>query len=300
MRVSLAWIGILLLTTVLVFFSVNAYLIYTETRAEDLEGRHASEHATEGRHASEHATEGRHASEHATEGFQGTPDNSDIRLTACPAESVSYVDNNGMSLCCKTSLVNGTCPSGQLACTLSEGSSSIPTCSAYLAAVLEEKGKERCPPSLPRYYEKGLVRGCTAGKRLPNGTGPATSTDPQCILYSLETDDQSKVDSCTNQRLLETTVCFQGAKMGEQKSIQPTGIPALISCSFTDPATRMPRMCYSDESLYRFANYIVSKGWWTKEWRQSWRGKLNWCSKLKKVYIDRTVSLADIENDPIA
>lgn len=271
MRVQLAWIGIILVTTVLLLFGVQAYLIYTtETQIEE------------------------------SEGFQSGPD-SDIRLTACPAESVPYVDNNGMSLCCKTALVNGTCPSGQLACTLSEGSASIPTCSAYLAAVLEEKGKERCPPSRPRYYEKGLVRGCTAGNRLPDGTGPANRTDPQCVLYSRETDDQSKVDSCTNQRMLEKTTCFDG--VSAQTALQPTGdLPALITCSYKDSATHMPRMCYSDESLYRYMAGLVTKGWTSKDWRSQWspESKTYWCSKHKKVYIDKTKNVADLASDPIA
>ncbi len=276
MRVSLAWIGIVLLTTVLVLFAVQAYMLYTEQ----------AESANE------------------NEGFQDAAyESNDIQLTACPAETTSYVNNNGMSLCCKTALVNGSCPSGQLACTLSEGSSSIPTCSAYLAAVLEEKGKERCPASRPHYYENGRVRGCTAGRRTPDGTGPMKSTDSQCTLYSLEADDISKLDSCTNQRLLENTVCFQGStvKATPQLVMSGAGIP-LVNCSYSDPVTHMPGSCFSDESLYRFVDVVIANGWWPKsyDWRANWRGRSQWCSKNKKVYIDKTMSLADVEKDPIA
>ena len=276
MRVSLAWIGIILLTTVLVLFAVQAYMIYKE-QAE---------------------------SEDENEGFQDAEANTnDIQLTSCPAETTSYINNNGMSLCCKTGLVNGTCPAGQLACTLSEGSASIPTCSTYASAVLDEKGKERCPASRPHYYENGLLRGCTAGRRKPDGTGPMNSADPQCVLYSLEADDQSKLDSCTNQRLLEKTVCFQGSSVKTTPQLFMTGAGiAIVSCSYTDPTTHMPGSCFSDESLYRFTDYIVAKGWWPKsyDWRSNWRGRTQWCSKNKKVYIDKTMSLADVEKDPIA
>lgn len=276
MRVSLAWIGIVLLTTVLVLFAVQAYMLYVEepTKPED------------------------------DEGFQDArPESNDIHLTACPAETTSYIDNNGMNLCCKTALVNGTCPGGQLACTLSEGSAAIPTCSAYVAAVLDEKGKERCPGSRPRYYENGLIRGCTAGRRTPDGKGPATSTDPQCMLYSSEKDDLSKLDSCTNQRLLEKTVCFPGYNVGAVTALSSFGdVPAVVSCSYKDPTTHMPRMCYSDESIYRYMADLVKRGWASKDWRSQWGpdSKAYFSSKHKKVYLDKTKTIADLATDPIA
>ena len=266
MRVSLAWIGIILVTLVLVGFASQAYLLYTESKDES-----------------------------NTEGFSDL----DIALTSCPAETVSYVDMNGMSLCCKTPLVNGTCPSGQLACTLS-GGSSIPTCSAYLAAMLEEKGKERCPPSRPNYYENGLVRGCTAGLRNAGGTAPRNPADPTCVLYTHEDDDLAKLDSCTNLRLLEKTKCFDGIKA--TPTLQQTGAGiALVNCSYTDPSTHMPASCFSDESMYRFSTYLVSKGWWPKDWKPLWSpySKVQWCSKHRKVYIDKSMKIEDLARDPI-
>ena len=273
MRVSLSAIGLFLFTFAFLFLGFYGYTLYQDMVIEE-----------------------------ETEGFVN-PQTSDIRLSACPREMTYLVDGTGTSLCCKTALVGGKCPSGQTACTLSESKGGKPTCSEYFAAVLEEKGKNRCPPSRPKYYEDGLKKGCTAGPRTPLGTAPASASDPQCVLYPIETEDQSKADSCTNLRLLEGTKCFS-RPMGEVATLQVLSpvIPALISCSYKDKTTHMPRTCYSDESLYRFMAALVTKGWAQKDWRPATSPyeKVQWCSKHQKVYIDKTKTIETLKNDPIA
>ena len=275
MRVSLNVVGLLLFITAFLFLGVYGYSLYTDAVYTE--------------------------SVTTDEGFANAI--GDIRLSSCPREMTQFVDDTGSTLCCKSALIGGKCPSGQTACTLSESKGSMPTCSQYFTAVLEEKGKTRCPPSRPNYYEDGLTKGCTAGPRTANGTAPLRATDPKCLLYPIEIEDQSKADSCTNQRLLEGTKCFSRA-LGETVSLQTFNaeLPALITCSYKDPATHMPRTCYSDESLYRFLAALVTKGWAQKDWR-SHTGpyeKVQWCSKHQKVYIDKTKKIEDLNSDPIA
>ena len=85
------------------------------------------------------------------EGFQGG-DDSDLILTTCPAESVSFVDNGGRTVCCDGEVHAGVCK-GSIICSLSEGMGNMPTCGQWLGAYLAEKGKNRCPPSMPNYFE---------------------------------------------------------------------------------------------------------------------------------------------------
>ena len=271
MRVRLAWIGIIVITCVLLFLGVQVYTLWNEPPPPP------------------------------SEGFTVAELIGDIQIKACPAKTNQFTDTGGNVLCCKADLVGNVCPSGQLACTLSE-STTIPTCSAYVESILDVKGADLCPPTLPNYYENGPTRGCTAGKRTTDGSAPANSADKQCTLYANEKDEQSKLDSCTNLRMLEKTKCFT-TNVNESKTLVGwSDLPALVSCSYKDTSSHMPRSCYSDESLYRYMENIVSRGWATKEWRSTWNpyAKTYWSSKHQKVYIDKTKSVEDLANDPIA
>jgi hypothetical protein len=122
----------------------------------------------------------------------------------CPANTVTYVEKvSGARLCCDGTIVNGSC-NGRVACSLagkSLGTSGqYPSCSDYMAAYLEQKGAGRCPPGLPRYFENGKtgVRGCCAGARKPDGSGPLDANDRRCRLYPTEVEERTREDSCYN------------------------------------------------------------------------------------------------------
>ena len=125
MRVRLAWIGIIVITCVLLFLGVQVYTLWNEPPPPP-----------------------------SSEGFTVAELVGDIQIKACPAKTNQFTDTGGNVLCCKTALVGNVCPSGQLACTLSE-STTIPTCSAYVESILDVKGADLCPPTLPNYYENG-------------------------------------------------------------------------------------------------------------------------------------------------
>jgi len=184
-----------------------------------------------------------HVSENVTEAFQDAKEDTDLILTTCPAESISFVDNGGRTLCCDGEVHAGVCK-GSTICSLSEGVGNTPTCGEWLGAYLAEKGKNRCPPSMPKYFEKDGVGGCTAGVRNSDGT---SAIGKSCNLYKTQKEDNMQMDSCTNQKMLEETQCFTNG-MNSTKALHGLGGSYCVDCKYTDPVTQAPISSIHDKS----------------------------------------------------
>lgn len=239
------------------------------------------------------------------EGFANEDSGSDLKVSACPSGSVSYIDDGGRTLCCGGTVSGGKCSTTPL-CSLSEVVEGVPTCSAYLDALLEDKGRSFCPKSMPQYYEnldgKPPTRGCTSGPRTSDGKAPKDPSKPFCVAYTQESDELTQLNSCTNQSLLHSTKCFSSNIPDLQTTLIPNGgSPALVQCSYRDPSTSLLRTCFSDESLARAFDTDVAKGVRAKGWREglSAEDKLLWCSKHQKVYLDKTKSAADLKDEMV-
>jgi hypothetical protein len=235
------------------------------------------------------------------EGFIGSSQD-DIHLTSCPADYKQFVNNDGQIQCCDGTPNSGKC-SGKVICSLSEGQ---PTCSAWYTAVLDEKGRNKCPPSMPNYFESkdGKTKGCTSGKRKPDGSGPLETSAKFCKLYTSQRDDEGKVDSCTNVMLLDKTVCFPGSSVKTDKNLSSVlngFLPARIQCSFGDPSIRTAGTCETDQSMDRFMNSVYKllgiQGSW-KDGFMRWDplDKINLCSITQKYKIDKTIGFQDLPN----
>lgn len=131
---------------------------------------------------------------------------SDLDIRACPLNTQMYTDRTtGYTLCCDQALVNGVC-SVKAVCAVTKNPQGYPTCTSYMHAYLEQKGKDRCFSAMPNYYEnpKTGIRGCCAGPRKKDGTGPANPTTEasgqQCRIYSTAAEEQQRGDSCTNTK----------------------------------------------------------------------------------------------------
>lgn len=242
-----------------------------------------------------------------SEGFvSGGTTSEDLQLSGCPADSKSYVDDGGRSVCCDGQIIGGKCKGTQV-CSLSENFGNLPTCNAWFGAYLEEKGARRCPKSMPNYFEdnKAGVKGCTAGFRTKDGKSPASSSNKSCKLYNDMEDEMVKVDSCTNQKLLEETQCFTGNIEGTRKNFVPhvSGkIPPWVRCEAIDKNTMMPIGCIPENTYARTIDYWTTtyaqynKGW--KEKSTSWPGhwKLNFCSVIQKLNIDKSIDFKDLDS----
>jgi len=238
------------------------------------------------------------------EGFTTQEFSEDLHLSTCPADSKSYVDDGGRTVCCDGVIVNGKC-SGTNVCSLSENFGNLPTCDVWFGAYLEEKGAKRCPKSMPHYFEdnKKGVKGCTAGFRTKDGKGPASATDKSCKLYNGKDEDLIKIDSCTNQKFFEQTECFNTRVNGTKKTfLELNGIPPCINCSVVDIAAFIGSTCIEDTSFARSTDWLVDKyipafkSWRDQSSAWSPQYKLTFCSVVKKLNIDRSIQFKDLES----
>jgi len=296
MKVSVAWIGILLIVSVLVYFTVYGY--------------HVLEKFQNPSHDEEHVLEGFATGNSLNEGFVGGGSESGMNITMCPVASKSYLDMNGRTVCCIGDVASDKCK-GETICSLSEGMASLPTCTVWFESYLKEKGRKRCPRMLPMYFETAdeKTRGCTSGRLNKNGNGPATLEQPKCMIYPDKKGDEGQVDSCTNHKLLENTVCFPGSSVPSDKSLVPVAsgwLPALVQCKYGDITRNAAGVCQTNDSMLRFMgglytliNQWLGTSYTVDQWKSSSKDwdpiqKLNFCSIAQRYSIDKTVSFNEL------
>lgn len=264
----MAWIAIGIIIGIILFFTVEGFSIYEQFTDQ-------------------------------VEGFVDD-DTIDIKITTCPADTSSYIDGGGRTVCCDGTVINGKC-SGPTVCSLSEAVAGLPTCSAWLDAYLENKGAKRCPPSMPKYYENKSQAGCTAGDRNAQGTGPLGNTF--CTLYNSEKDSMLKKDSCENQKVLEEAKCL--SKPTSRSLMDWGAIPPPVNCTGMDTASLTPLSCIDDAGFIRTADYWAKnfppymKNW--KEQSVNWgaQWKMHFCSVVQKVTVNKSMNMTELESAQI-
>lgn len=279
MEVSVVWLGLAIIGITLLFLFTQAKGVY------DTFQNYGSSSANK-------------------EGFVGG-NTSDIRLIGCPADYKQFVNNDGQILCCDGTPNSGKC-SGRTICSLSEGAGRLPTCSAWYTAYLDEKGRNKCPPSMPSYFESkdGKTKGCTAGARKQDGTGPLEGSAKFCRMYTSQREEEGKANSCSNVLLLDKTVCFPGTSVKTDKSLTEVlggFLPARIQCSFGDPSLKTAGTCETDKSLDRFMSGVYTLLGIRGSWKESFMrwdplDKINLCSITQKYKIDKTIGFSDLPN----
>ena len=266
MKISVSWLGVFLIVFVIIYFGIYGKHVYETFQDKPIEPFVNKDVFT-----------------------------SDIKITTCPAESKSYIDTKGYTMCCD-GVIEGDACSGRNMCTLSESRASIPTCSEWYYTYLEEKGKLKCPPSLPNYYEDpNGDSGCTSGLRNAEGTNVLTLGEPYCNIYKDQAKDESEVDSCDNKKLLDTSVCFTTPTVSSTKALvyHGYGNPATVQCTYTD-SEGTPYSCTTDKSMMRLVSYNLPAGQTLAEWKAtspSWDPlyKLQFCSALEQYKITNKV-----------
>jgi len=268
MKVGLSYLGIFLVLAFLTYFIIYGFHVYETFQNKK-------------------------------EGFADTPQpTNDLQITKCPADSVSYINNKGVTLCCNGTVSNGKC-NGNTICSLSESTQSVSTCSDWMQAYLEDKGSERCPASMPNYFESASSSGCTSGKRNKDGTGPLGNSF--CKIYSQKVDDEGKLDSCTNHKLLEKGVCFNNSGIITKKRIVVNAKgPTTVRCSYQDKDLNT-YSCTTDSSMERYVSAILPSGSTLASWKagsSSWDPlyKLSFCSILEQYKINKALAFKDLES----
>ena len=198
------------------------------------------------------------------ETFVTTPSSldNDILVQTCPTNTESFFDNNGDVLCCRGSVVSGSC-NGITVCSLSSNTTNLPSCTSLLRKELREKASQNCPKSLSNYFQDLAKptpnKGCTAGERSADGKAPKDTTSRKCTIYNTQDENLSKLDSCLNIARSEIK-CFNG--QNPKLTSLDANLPAVLSCSFNVSNRITPVECYTDDSLYMYLQK------WDKNWRQ--------------------------------
>ena len=227
------------------------------------------------------------------ESFEGT----NYYLASCPSGFKMNYDNDGNTMCY---VDEGLHTSSQLLkyqkdgkqCILNgKGNASTPNCVDYILKYYKEQAIEFCLPSLPSYFENNgnKTKGCTRGELNETLTGPRFSTQPQCIIYSNDDDNQYSVNSCLNQKELEEYPCF-GNNCTKQLVKFQDKTPLLLAVNFSDNQG-MPHTAYSKKSFVRYLTTVWPD--WTKHIninRTIWNADV-----AKKFFIDKTISKEDID-----
>jgi len=226
MKVNLGWIGLVIILAFFLYFvwyGKNVYEVLTRPDSN-------------------------------SEGFAMNYNANGITLTSCPTGTNQYVNDTGYTMCCDGQVDSGWC-NGEDVCSLSEGTSDLPTCSQWRAAYLKDKGRVRCPASMPNYFERKTASGCTNQQLNADGSWPLNDPDPnyskgmegfsnsitppktKCILYNNRKDQLGKIDSCENIKHLEETSCFSRFT-NEKREMVPVGegeFPAIVYCIHQPP-----------------------------------------------------------------
>jgi hypothetical protein len=269
MKVKITTIGAVLVLGILLFFAAYGYSLWPSTK------------------------------ESVREGFvDRSPVNTlGISISTCPVKSVSFVNENGDSICCEGTVSGGKCVGREL-CSLSAKGSGYPTCSEWYASYLQDKGQGRCPATMPNYFEASESnKGCTDGQLNTKGTAPANARARQCKLYATMADANEKLDSCANVKYLDEAVCFPGSTVQARKSFVPTekGKPPVVQCSMVDPTTKMPITCTTNESYARYKDATGDRNWKDKiNKAKNQLDKLTFCSVAKKYTLDKSKTMKDL------
>ena len=180
----------------------------------------------------------------SAEGFTGSAAG-DVQITFCPFGMKTFYQENDGALCCDGTLSGNTC-TGKPRCAFGPNSAGLPLCSKLYSEYVAEKGRTVCPASMPNYFEKGGLIGCTGGPISPVTGGPLRTGDKFCKVYASDAENKSAVDSCYNQRRVDAYPCFGKTCV---KSIAQFGnkLPALIQVNFTDNMG-MPHISYTRDS----------------------------------------------------
>lgn len=217
------------------------------------------------------------------EGFAGAAAQ-DIQITFCPFAMKTYYTSKDGAMCCEGALSGNTCL-GKPRCAFGPNSAGLPLCSKLYTEYTTEKGRTVCPASMPNYFEKDGLIGCTAGPISPQTGGPLRTGDKFCKVYAKDAENKSATDSCYNQRRADAYPCF-GRTCTKTIISFHRNFPALIQVNFTD-SMGMPHISYTRDSA---RDFLMAVGHKSATIDSILSGSEQVTEVAKAKYIDRIVS----------
>lgn len=221
------------------------------------------------------------------EGFEDT-----TFLHACPSGYQSFYQSDGNMLCCDGQIIANKC-TGKRSCTLNgKGTEEVPLCVTFIQEDYKQKAQSQCPKSMPSYFEDNASKkkGCTNGSLNQTLTAPKTTSQPTCIIYSTQEENDNHKDSCANQKEMEGFPCFGKDCTKELVQSSPE-TPVKVAISFTD-SSGMQRVAYTRATMQRFLDASNPK------WREQGidlSKNISVAEVAKAYYVDRTMSQEEIQ-----
>ena len=121
-------------------------------------------------------------------------------------------------------------------------------------------------------------------------TGPRNSNQSKCIIYSSVDTNNLSINSCSNQRLLDSFPCF-GNNCTKELIKPNANAPPLVAIGFTD-TSGMHRVAYSQKSMENYLN--VSNPNWRNQGINLSRN-VNIAEVAKAFYIDKTINQSELQ-----
>lgn len=225
-----------------------------------------------------------------------------ISITACPNSTTTYVTSDGSTNCCDSDVVDKQC-NGNIVCSLSpKPTNGILTCMEWLMREWRKRSDQFCAPSIPYYYgtigrKQGSSEGCSASQCTADGSAPSDSTQPTCKIYQTSVDEYGQIDSCFNQKALNTmAVPIPTAT----KQIIPIGwsgkkYPALLIATYLPPngTSMVPVTCYDWDRAKIFLDEADPSGKATNLYLQNKDKHVVFCGASKAYYVDYTLTKAN-------
>lgn len=195
---------------------------------------------------------------HFVSGFLSDPEGftTNIVMTSCPPGAAQYVTPKGDTNCCEGDIVNKQC-NGSTICSLSpKPPDGMQSCSDWMNKQWAERSMRFCPRSMPNYYgpiqrvANGKDEGCSKSPTANDGSKPEDITQSRCKIYSRESDEYSKLDSCFNQKALDAMTATGHRSIipmgdGRPALLISTGVPA-------DGSSVVPTTCYDLNRAIRY------------------------------------------------
>lgn len=213
-------------------------------------------------------------------------------LEACPSGFTSFYNSNGDVVCCNGQTIANRCM-GTKQCILNgNGTPDMPNCVEFMKDDYAKKSQEVCPSSMPTYYENTAkkLKGCTKGPLNQNMTGPKSTNQPKCIIYSDWNTNLKSSDSCYNYKNMDSIPCFGKGCSKQLVKPNPNG-PPLVAIEFSDDM-EIPRVAYTRESLTNYLNALYPN--W-KEQGIDLSRNISVAEVAKAVYVDKTMSPANLQ-----
>jgi hypothetical protein len=209
-------------------------------------------------------------------------------LTFCPNGLKPFFSKRGDTECCDGEVAGNTC-SGKPICSFNTNSE-LPTCKSVLEKEYAKKASSLCPANMT-YYEGTNGKGCTTGLLNTTMTAPATTSQPHCVIYDNDEQNNGSSVSCFNQKRLSDVICFGKDCLASIEEIPGKNV-ALIKISFTD-YSGMRHTCYTKDSYIDYIN--ATKPELLKSGKFNPDNNIKIAEVAKAYYIDKTMDKSQIE-----